>query len=79
MATAPALYRNLPYKTLEDFEYLGMVNEVPMTLIGRPTLPANNFAELREVAATPTRARSTWPTPAWAPRRTCAACCSSRA
>ena len=47
MATSPALYRNLPYKTLEDFEYLGMVNEVPMTLIGRSTLPANNFAELR--------------------------------
>ncbi len=23
-----------------------MVNEVPMTLIGRPTLPANNYAEL---------------------------------
>jgi tripartite-type tricarboxylate transporter receptor subunit TctC len=46
MATAPALYRNLPYKTLEDFEYLGMVNEVPMTLVGRPTLPANNYAEL---------------------------------
>jgi tripartite-type tricarboxylate transporter receptor subunit TctC len=48
MATAPALYRNLPYKTLEDFEYLGMVNEVPMTLIGKPGLPANNFAELRK-------------------------------
>jgi tripartite-type tricarboxylate transporter receptor subunit TctC len=48
MATSPALYRNLPYKTLEDFEYLGMVNEVPMTLIGRSTLPANNFAELRK-------------------------------
>ena len=47
MATSPALYRNLTYKTLEDFEYVGMVNEVPMTLIGRPTLPANNFAELR--------------------------------
>jgi tripartite-type tricarboxylate transporter receptor subunit TctC len=46
MATAPALYRNLPYKTLDDFEYLGLVNEVPMTLIGRPTLPANNYAEL---------------------------------
>ena len=46
MATSPALYRNMPYKTLEDFEYLGMVNEVPMTLIGRPTLPANNYAEL---------------------------------
>ncbi len=47
MATSPALYRNMPYKTLEDFEYVGMVNEVPMTLIGRSTLPANNFAELR--------------------------------
>jgi tripartite-type tricarboxylate transporter receptor subunit TctC len=47
MATSPALYRNLPYKTLDDFEYLGLVNEVPMTLIGRSTLPANNFAELK--------------------------------
>jgi tripartite-type tricarboxylate transporter receptor subunit TctC len=47
MATSPALYRNLPYKTLDDFEYLGMINDVPMTLIGRPNLPANNFAELR--------------------------------
>ena len=46
IATAPALYRSLPYKTLDDFEYLGMVNEVPMTLIGRPSLPANNYAEL---------------------------------
>ena len=48
MATAPALYRKLPYDTLGDFEYLGMINEVPMTLIGRSTLPASNFAELRK-------------------------------
>jgi tripartite-type tricarboxylate transporter receptor subunit TctC len=46
MATSPSLYRNLPYKTLDDFEYLGLVNEVPMTVIGRTTLPANNYAEL---------------------------------
>ncbi len=46
MATAPALYRNLPYKTLEDFEYLGLINEVPMTLIGRSTLPADTYPEL---------------------------------
>jgi len=46
MATAPALYRKLPYKVLEDFEFVGMINDVPMTLIGRPTLPANTFAEL---------------------------------
>ena len=48
MATSPALYRKLPYDTLSDFEYLGMINEVPMTLIGRSTLPASNFAELRK-------------------------------
>ncbi|CAN5416636.1 tripartite tricarboxylate transporter substrate binding protein BugD [soil metagenome] len=46
MSTAPALYRNMAYKTLDDFEYLGMVNEVPMTLIGKPGLPATNYAEL---------------------------------
>jgi tripartite-type tricarboxylate transporter receptor subunit TctC len=46
MSTAPALYRKMTYDTLGDFEYLGMVNEVPMTLIGKPTLPATNYAEL---------------------------------
>ena len=46
MSTAPALYRKMQYDTLGDFEYLGMINEVPMTLIGKPTLPANNYAEL---------------------------------
>ena len=46
LSTAPSLYRTLPYKTLDDFEYLGMINEVPMTLIGRSTLPASNYAEL---------------------------------
>lgn len=46
MATSPALYRKLPYDTLGDFEYLGMVNEVPMTLVGRSTLPASNMPEL---------------------------------
>ncbi|NRT56888.1 tripartite tricarboxylate transporter substrate-binding protein [Sphaerotilus uruguayifluvii] len=46
MATAPALYRKLQYDALNDFEYLGLINEVPMTLIARPTMPANNFAEL---------------------------------
>ena len=48
MATSPALYRKMSYDTLGDFEYLGMINEVPMTLIGRSTLPASNFAELRK-------------------------------
>ncbi|MFM7848602.1 MAG: tripartite tricarboxylate transporter substrate-binding protein [Rubrivivax sp.] len=46
MATSPALYRKMPYDTLVDFEYLGMVNDVPMTIVGRPTLPAGTMPEL---------------------------------
>ncbi|MBI5276388.1 MAG: tripartite tricarboxylate transporter substrate binding protein BugD [Burkholderiales bacterium] len=46
IATSPSLYRKMPYETLTDFEYLGLVNEVPMTLIGRPSLQPNTFAEL---------------------------------
>ena len=46
MSTSPALYRKMPYDTLGDFEYLGMINDVPMTLVGRASLPANNFPEL---------------------------------
>ncbi|MFT4193476.1 tripartite tricarboxylate transporter substrate-binding protein [Ottowia sp.] len=45
MATTPTLYRKLPYK-VEDFEFLGLINEVPMAIIGKPGLPANNFKEL---------------------------------
>ncbi|NMM75334.1 hypothetical protein B2J88_15815 [Rhodococcus sp. SRB_17] len=48
LSTAPALYKKLPYKTLEDFEYLGLINEAPSTLIGKPGLAANNLADLRQ-------------------------------
>ncbi|MBL0422770.1 tripartite tricarboxylate transporter substrate binding protein BugD [Ramlibacter sp. AW1] len=47
MATMPSLVRNIPFKVESDFEYLGMVNDVPMTLIARPNLPANNMKELQ--------------------------------
>jgi tripartite-type tricarboxylate transporter receptor subunit TctC len=47
MSTAPALYRKLGFKVLEDFEFLGLINEAPSVLIGKPGLAANNFAELR--------------------------------
>ncbi len=47
MATMPALYRKLPFNVETDFEYLGMVNDVPMTLITRPTMEAKNFKELQ--------------------------------
>ena len=46
MATMPSLLRNIPFKVETDFEYLGMINDVPMTLITKPTMPASNFKEL---------------------------------
>ena len=45
MASTANLYRKLPFKALESFEYLGMINEVPMTLVGSPKLPANTYKE----------------------------------
>ena len=45
MATTPTLYRQLRYNPLTDFEYIGLVNEVPMTIIARPTMAAKNLQE----------------------------------
>jgi tripartite-type tricarboxylate transporter receptor subunit TctC len=46
MSTMPGLVRNIPFKVESDFEYLGMINDVPMTLIAKPSMPATNFKEL---------------------------------
>lgn len=45
MATATGLYRKLPFNPLTDFEYIGQVADVPMTLLARKDFPANNLAE----------------------------------
>lgn len=45
MSTAPSLYRKLPYNPLTDFETIGLVVDVPMTLIARSDFPPSNFAE----------------------------------
>ena len=46
MATMPTLVRNIPFNVENDFEYVGMINDVPMTVIGKPQLPANNYKEM---------------------------------
>ena len=46
MSTSPTLYRKLPYDTLNDFEYIGQVADVPMTMLGKKALPPNNLKEL---------------------------------
>ncbi|MBU4519739.1 MAG: tripartite tricarboxylate transporter substrate binding protein BugD [Gammaproteobacteria bacterium] len=45
MAATTSLYRKQQFKPLEDFEYLGMINDVPMTLLGAPKLPANTYRD----------------------------------
>jgi len=35
MATSAVLYRKLPYDTLNAFEYVGLVTDVPMTIVAR--------------------------------------------
>ncbi|WP_397391016.1 Bug family tripartite tricarboxylate transporter substrate binding protein [Polynucleobacter sp.] len=46
MASANALYDKLPYDPMSSFEYIGQVADVPMVLLGKKDLPANNFKEL---------------------------------
>jgi tripartite-type tricarboxylate transporter receptor subunit TctC len=46
MSTAPALYRKLPFDPLKDFDYIGLIADVPMTLLVRPGLPVNSVKEL---------------------------------
>jgi tripartite-type tricarboxylate transporter receptor subunit TctC len=44
MATSATLYRNLAYNPLEAFEYIGLVTEVPMTVVARKDLEPADFA-----------------------------------
>ena len=45
MATIPALYRNSRFNPVEDFEYIGLINDVPMTIVARQNFPAKDFKE----------------------------------
>jgi tripartite-type tricarboxylate transporter receptor subunit TctC len=46
MSTAPTLYPDLPYDPLEDFKMIGLVTEVPMTIIARRDFEPNTLEEL---------------------------------
>ena len=46
MSTAPALYADLPYDPLEDFKTIGLVTEVPMTIIARKDFEPSTLQEL---------------------------------
>lgn len=46
LATAPALYDNLRFDVLNDFDSIGRITDVPMTVVGKAGLPANSIADL---------------------------------
>jgi tripartite-type tricarboxylate transporter receptor subunit TctC len=46
LATAPALYDNLRFDVLNDFDSIGRITDVPMTVVGKPGLAANTIADL---------------------------------
>jgi tripartite-type tricarboxylate transporter receptor subunit TctC len=50
MATAPALYRKLAFDPLKDFEYIGQVLDVPMTILVKKDLPVSSIRELASYA-----------------------------
>jgi tripartite-type tricarboxylate transporter receptor subunit TctC len=50
MATSATLYRKLAYDTLNAFEYVGLVTEVPMTIVGKKDLGPADLKSLVEYA-----------------------------
>ena len=46
MSTAPSLYKELPYDPLESFKTIGLVTEVPMTIIARKDFEPTTLQEL---------------------------------
>jgi len=48
MSTAPSLYAELPYNPLESFEPIGLVTEVPMTIVARKDFEPATLQELVE-------------------------------
>ncbi len=52
MSTSPALYRRLPFDPMKDFAHIGLINDVPMTLMVRPSLEVQNLGQLVSWAKT---------------------------
>ena len=48
MSTAPTLYRSLPYDPTTDFEPVGLITAVPMTLVARKDFEPSTMAELMD-------------------------------
>ena len=45
-STAPALYRKLPYDAIKDFEPIGLITDVPMTIVSKKDFAPKDMKEL---------------------------------
>jgi tripartite-type tricarboxylate transporter receptor subunit TctC len=46
ISTAPSLYRNMKYDATKDLEPIGLITDVPMTIVGKKDLPPANLKDL---------------------------------
>ncbi len=46
MSTQPTLYRKLSYSSVNDFQPITLINDVPMTIVTKADFPAKDFKEL---------------------------------
>jgi tripartite-type tricarboxylate transporter receptor subunit TctC len=51
-ATAPALYKKLPYDPIADFAPIGLATDATMVMVSRPDFPATTLADLIAYAKT---------------------------
>jgi tripartite-type tricarboxylate transporter receptor subunit TctC len=52
LASSPGLYRKLPYDPATAFEPVGLITDVPMTIVGKADLPPNSIGELLDYIRT---------------------------
>ena len=74
MSTAPALYPNLAYKPLEDFKTVGLVTNVPMTIVARKDFEPNTLQRAGHLREGERRQGHHTPMPESAPPPSSAAC-----
>ena len=52
LASSAALYRKLPYDTATAFAPIGLVTDIPMTIVAKSDFPANSIGELLDYIRT---------------------------
>ena len=71
-ATAPALYDSLKYDVVNDFDHLGRITDVPMTLVSKPAFAGQQCDRTAGVDSQQRATRPPTATPVSVPPRICA-------